>query len=741
MGVVWKAVDTNLGREVAIKFLSEGFAAEHERLNRFEREARTLASLNHPGIVTIHAVERTGDTPFLVMELVRGRSLDHLIPDAGMKANRLFQLAVPLSEAVAEAHRHGITHRDLKPGNILVTEDGRVKVLDFGLAKLVADTPPLSDEQATATALPATAVGTVLGTTAYMSPEQTEGRPLDGRSDVFSLGVVLYEMATGRRPFAGETAARLISSILRDDPASLGDRRPELPGDLDRVLRRCLEKDPERRFQTAQDVGNELQALAEEVRSGTTTSSVRPAPPVKSRRVGMTVAALVLVGIVAAILLLGPRLTRTTTTSPEDSVSGSNPAARTLSQLTFDAAPEQWPAWSPDGAALAYCSDDGGYSKLFLKDLDTGEIRQLTDGEQDDIQPAWAPDGRSLIFVRANTASGKLEPSEALTGEYEEGDVWSLDLESGSAARILADAFNPAFAPDGSRIAVETSWAGPRRIWTTDARGRNPKQITTADSEAIHHTRPSWSPDGKRIVYQHEEKTKFDIRVAETTSGDVVTVTDDLYLDLDPLWSPNGEFIYVSSYRGGGLNIWRIPVEPDGRPTGAPQQLTTGAGQDIQPSLAPDGSRLAFTVLLQNADLWGLPVDPDSGQATGDPEPLVVSTREDSRGAWSPDGRFLAFNSDRDGDMNIWIQTREDEATRPLTRGSGGDYQPDWSPEGNHIAFFSTRSGNADVWVADVETGELRQVTKHPALDTNPFFSPDGDTIAFQSDRDGRKGS
>lgn len=732
MGVVWRAVDTTLDREVAIKLLPEAFAADRERLARFEREAKMLALLNHPGIVTIHAVEHAPEGPFLVMEYVRGSSLHELIPPEGFPVERFFECAVALTEAVAAAHGQGVTHRDLKPGNVVVTDDGRLKVLDFGLAKLAAmpgSSAAGEDPDATRTGS-ATTPGVLLGTVAYMSPEQAEGRPADARSDIFSLGVMLFEMATGCRPFRGENPAQLVSSILRDPAPALDALRPDLPRPLGRVVHQCLEKDPPRRFQTALDVRNQLRALHDGQRLG-----ARP-----SRHVALGVAAAVLLTVVAAtVILFQQRALRDAAAESAAAGSVSPFVARKLSQLTFGVEPEQWPAWSPDGRHLVYAAEHDGNAKLFLKTHDGGEERQLTRGARDDIQPAWSPDGKTVAFVRASSARGKLEPANVLSGEYDGGDVWLIDVESGQETRIIEAAFDPAFSPDGARIAVDASWAGPRRIWITDGRGRNPRQVTTDTSEAVVHTRPTWSPDGTHLAFQHEEKTKLDLSVADVATGATARVTDDLYGDLDPVWSAVDGHIYFSSYRGGGWNIWRIAVEPDGRPKGPPLQLTTGAGQDIQPTLTADGRRVGFTVLSQNADLWRLPVDPDAGRVAGSPEPLVVSSREDSRGSWSPDGRAVAFNSDRDGEMNVWIQSVADRTTRPLTRGAGGDYQPRWSPDGKSIAFFSARSGNADIWVVDVATSALRQVTDHPALDTNPFFSADGKSIAFQSDRDGRK--
>jgi len=264
MGEVYRATDTKLGREVALKVLPAEMARDPQRLARFQREARVVAALNHPHIVTIFSVEEADSVNFLTMELVEGQSLDRLIPPNGLPVERIVTIAGALAGALAAAHDKGIVHRDLKPANVMVTSEGRVKVLDFGLAK-EAQGDSLADE--TMTSAGRTQPGIVMGTPAYMSPEQVAGRPLDHRTDIFSLGVVLHEMATGRRPFAGTSSAELGSAILRDTAPSVTDVRPDLPNDLARIIRRCMEKDPHRRVQTARDVTNEFRVLADATRT------------------------------------------------------------------------------------------------------------------------------------------------------------------------------------------------------------------------------------------------------------------------------------------------------------------------------------------------------------------------------------------------------------------------------------------------------------------------------------------
>jgi eukaryotic-like serine/threonine-protein kinase len=371
-----------------------------------------------------------------------------------------------------------------------------------------------------------------------------------------------------------------------------------------------------------------------------------------------------------------------------------------------------------------------------MKDLGTGDEAQLTHEHADHIQPVFSPDGGTLLYVRSK-APQKLLPIDVFQWYQEGAAIWRMDLATRRAEAIVDEAFGPDFSPDGARIAFDASWSGVRRVWTADEWGRNSQLVTADPSDVVVHMGARWSPDGTRLVFQRTEKMKQDIHVVDLRTGAQNALTDDDPRDVDAVWQSN-QAVLFSSYRGGGLNLWRVGVTADGRASGAPVQITTGAGQDVQPALARDG-RIAFVTMNQNADLWRLPVDPSTGRPTGPPEPLVATTREDSRGALSSDGRLLAFNSDRAGDMNLWLMNTEDASVRQLTRGPGGDYQARWSPDGRRLVFFSSRAGNADIWEVDVLTGALRQLTTHEGVDVNPFYSHDGGLIAFQSDRGGRK--
>lgn len=730
MGVVYEAEDVNLGRHVALKFLPASLAREPGALDRFRREARLASSLNHSGICTIYEIGEYDGQFFISMELLQGHTLASAISHKPLHSDRVLDIAIQVTDALEAAHSAGIIHRDIKPANIFLTSKGQTKILDFGLAvsrqrrtvTAGADEPTLLESDSHLTS-----PGTALGTVAYMSPEQALGELLDARSDLFSFGIVLYEMTTGVLPFKGPTSAAVFNSILNEPPVSPLKFNPSLSPKLEEIISKTLEKKRELRCQSAAELNADLKRLKRESESGSQprTAGFIP-PPRRSRWLQPWRATLAIFVILVIAYLVRAQFGRS-----ERPLS-----AIKLTQLTTAEGLHDFPSWSPDGKRFIYTKEVNGFRKVFVQPL-PGDPQQLTSGSADDIQPRWTPDGAAILFVRSNQSRGKLEPGDVF-GQYDGADIWKKDISSGKEEKFIENAFAPAFSPDGKLIALEASWAGPRRIWVVDAQGHNPQQITSDISEAVDHLEPNWSPDGKSIVFQYLERTKFSIRVVNVATHAITVVTDGRFLDLNPVWSHSGKYIYFSSYRGGGLNIWRMGVSASGQPTSPPQQLTNGPGQDVELALSRTGDRLVFSILRQNADVWRLPVSPETGQVTGNPEEVIATTREDSRGAWSPDGTQIAFNSDRAGDMNIYIHSLLDNSNRQITSGPGGDYQPQWSPDGKRLVFFSSRSGNADVWRVDLVTGSLKRLTSDPGLDVNPFFSPDGATIAFQSDRSGR---
>jgi Tol biopolymer transport system component len=678
MGEVYRARDPRLERDVAIKVLPESSSRDRNAIARLQLEARTASALNHPHILTIYDIGAIDSHPprdYIAMEFIEGTTLrERLAHSAGF--DEVGDSLIQVAEGLAKAHEANIVHRDLKPENIMITADGYAKILDFGLAKLSV----AGDDDTGAATAAASQPGGVVGTIGYMAPEQVQGLAVDARSDIFSFGCILYEAAAGRRAFTGATTLETLHHIVFDEPPPLRTNERKIAPELQRIISRCLAKDPARRYPAMRELLDDLRRF---------------------RRRGTEPAARAL-----------PRLT----------------------QLTFDRAVEQFPAISPDGTRVVFSREIGKVRNLILTSIDGGGEEPITTGPMDDIQPAWSPDGGSLLFVRARESESRIEPSDVF-GRYVGGDIWRLDLATRKATQLITDAANPSFSPDGHRIAFDASRNGPWRIWIADERGRNPEQLTTDTTDAVHHVRPRWSPDARHVVFQNLEGPKFDLRVVDVETKRMRHVTDDYTMDVNPTWSPDGEWIYFSSYRSGGINVWRVPVDSEGAPLGPMEQVTAGPGHDVDVDV---GHRVVLAILKQNADLWRLPVNPRTGESIGPPEPVVATTRENSRGAWSPDGQLIAFSSDRGGEMNLWLLSVNDGKTRPLTHGPGGDFQPNWSPDGRAIAFFSGRGGNLDVWRFDLDASEPVRLTDGVGININPFFSPDGKRIAFMSDRDGR---
>jgi serine/threonine protein kinase len=396
MGQVYKARDTRLDRIVAVKVLSTDKIADPERKQRFRQEAKAASSLNHPNIITIYDIGSENGIDYLAMEFVAGKTLDQLTPRNGMRIGDLLGYAAQAADALAKAHQAGIVHRDLKPSNVMVSSEGLVKVLDFGLAKLTQ--PATGEDAETKTMAALTSDGTIVGTTYYMSPEQAEAKPLDGRSDVFSFGTMLYEMATGQRPFHGGSQVAVLSAILREEPKAIGELRPDVPAELTRVITRCLRKDPARRFQHMDDLKVALDELKEESDSGKLSASsvgaaVAPATPSGKKRIWIAAGAALLL----AVAIAGWRFNRGAPSAPD--------APFQPVPLTSYRGNENYPSFSPDGNQVAFSwdSEKEGLPDIYVKLIGPGAPLRLTSSPEDSYSPKWSPDGRSIAFLRGNS--------------------------------------------------------------------------------------------------------------------------------------------------------------------------------------------------------------------------------------------------------------------------------------------------------------------------------------------------
>ena len=704
MGDVYLAEDTKLDRRVALKVLPPEVASSGERRARFEREAKAVAALNHPNIVTVHSVEESDGVHFITMELVKGKSVAELLPKKGFSLDRFFEIATPLADAVAAAHDRGIVHRDLKPSNLMWTDDHRVKVLDFGLAKIAGGGAGIASELPTEAK---TGEGVVVGTVSYMSPEQAEGKTVDHRTDIFSLGIILYELATGERPFCGESTASVLSAILKDTPVPVTELKPELPTELSKIVRRCLVKDVEHRYQSAKDVRNELEELKRDMDSG---SLVSPVPPREARRARSLVAVL---GLALVALEFGawffsrPRARRV-------------PRLGNPVQLTSAIGVEDHPTWSPDGRMIAYESRQTGNWDIWVTQIGEGQpVNRTVDFAGLDRFPSWSPDGSTIAFV----------------SEREGGCCFVMPAIGGDARRAKATNWLegvPQWSPDGRELACIVDENGTFSLDIVDVRIQESRRLPL--SSFAYEL--SWSPNGRFFAYSTGEELfdTSDVRVLRVADGHSYGVTDGRTRDRSPSWSADSRKLYFVSNRGGNRDLWQQSLTADGEPQGVPQPITVGIDMRSA-AFSPDGTQLAYSRGRQVANVWRVPIFSDRPATWKDATQLTFDQATVEFMDESPDGKWLAVNSDPRGNHDLWILPVEGGEMRQLTFDPTGEWRPSWSPDGKQIAFFAYRSGNRDIWVMPAEGGPWYQITRDEVDENNERWSPDGRNIVFQKNQ------
>jgi Tol biopolymer transport system component/predicted Ser/Thr protein kinase len=717
MGVVYRAEDSKLKRSVALKVLPPEKVADPERKRRFVQEARAASALNHPNIVTVHDIDQADGVDFITMEYVEGKTLDGLIGRKGLKLNEALKYAIQIADALAKAHSAGIIHRDLKPGNVMVTADGRVKVLDFGLAKLTE--AAAGPEDSTRTEQQSTELGVIVGTAAYMSPEQAEGKRVDARSDIFSFGSLLYEMLTGRRAFRRETVALTLAAILHMEPPPLD---PAIPRDVERVVTRCLRKDLARRFQNMGDVRVELEELKEESESGALEGA---AAVERKRRRWWPWAA----GAAAMLLSVGLVWWLREGAPPEDLrpvplISTGNSCC---------------PSFSPDGSKVAFgwTGEQNAKWEIYLKQIGApGNPIKLTTSPAvtfGAVDAEWSPDDRWIAYRRNRTDGADLVVIPPL----------------GGPERRLADlsgtADVTAWTPDGKWLAFpqkdspisSSLWAiaidtGERRRLTTFTTRAGGGEVTLGDS------RPSFSPDGRSLAFCRQVyDSVYELYVQPLTrdlrpAGEAKLVTDHGYgyVDGNAIWTPDGRELVYSA--GPPQFLWRVAAS--GRET--PRRLSYPAAA-LQPAIARTLPRLAYPWQVINTNLWRLDVH------TGERKPLISTNPSvydrNIHPQYSPDGHKIAFDSDRTGDREVWTCDADGSNCQQLTNFGGPiGGTPRWSPDSRWIALDSRASGNPEIYVMAADGGAPRRMTSSPNNNVIPSWSHDGRWIYFASDRSGR---
>ena len=720
MGEVYRARDPRLGREVAIKVLPEDSTADPERLRRFELEARAVGALSHPNLLAVFDTGRHAGAPFVVFELLEGETLRARLGGKALPPANALDYAVQIARGLAAAHEKGVVHRDLKPENLFVARDGRVKILDFGLAKLRPPLDPGDVDAETRTAAVNTEAHTILGTVGYMSPEQVRRSPADHRSDIFSFGGVLYEMLAGRRPFQGGTEAETMTAILNQDPPPI-EANGKVPVALERIMRHCVEKRPEDRFQSVRDLVFGLEAIAQ---AGTTGTPGWPPRRVRRMRLAV-VAGLVVLGLLAVGGVVRNWLAHGIWSSRR-------PAPLSVIPLTSLSGSEFDPALSPDGSQLAFTWDRDGDERLdiYVQLVGAGTPLRLTTDPAQDRSPAWSPDGRHIAFLRSVTGGGYAIFTVPALG----GPERKLQATSCGPWRCRLD-----WSPDGKFLAFPDRTSGDRigifllSVETLERRG-----LTAPPEEHQADVVPAFSPDGRWVAFTRVgTTTKPNLYMVPVAGGEPRRVSLGEVWTRGELtaqaWTPDGDNIVVSwspVLGSTSASLWRVPVSG-----GVPQEIAVGGDNAGQPSISRQGNRLAFKQAHFDTDTWeiGMTGSPPKGQP---PRKVISSSHRDDGPQLSPDGSKIAFESERTGSAEVWICDRDGTNDVQLTR-FGNSGTPRWSPDGRSIAFDSDPEGQTDIYVLEVAGGVPRRLTSEASLDVVPSWSGDGAWIYFASNRTG----
>ena len=755
MGEVYRARDTRLDRSVALKVLPSHRSSSPEARQRFEREARTISRLAHPHICALYDVGCQGETDFLVMELIEGETLLDRLKNGPLPLDQTLRRGVEIADALDKAHRQGVVHRDLKPGNIMLTKSG-VKLVDFGLAKAIA--PLVSGDDASegetaAAPRDLTQEGTLIGTLPYMAPEQIEGKAVDTRTDVFALGAVLYEMATGQRPFAGTSPAALASAILAGEPKAMPSLQPAIPHALDRLVRTCLAKDPEGRWQAARDVGLQLAAIAEGGPLAPPAVAARPGLPGRGRLIPWAVAALAVAVALAAL----PR--------------SREPPPASLRTVRFSVPPppgctfldtvESVPlALSPDGSLLAFVARDAnGVTRLWLRPLSAMEARPL-EGTEGALSSLWSPDGRSLAFF----AGGKLKrldlpggpalplcdvrPGVGFHGTWgRDGQILFASAEGEAIYRVSTAGGVPVVAvkADPSQGDARINWPtflpdGQRFLYLARLRDGGGQLMLGQSGKQSRPVLPVVSGvqyvDPGYLVFVREGTLlgqRFDVASGRVT-GEPFSIAEPVRYFLSSAWaaftaSPNGVLAYESSIDRSRL-AW---IDRSGREIGS----VGVSASNNRVRISPDGRRVLFDrgqPGVGSLDLWM--VDLGRGTETR----LTSDLQTEVAGAWAPDGGSVVFSAARGGPPHLFRKDLATGAEEELLPAGPLQFVQDVSPDGKTVVFQQrTGRGDVDIFALPLAGGPTASpVLQSPFDEWDASLSPDGRLLAFVSNESGR---
>jgi eukaryotic-like serine/threonine-protein kinase len=703
MGEVYRATDTRLDRPVVIKIIRAHLSSEPDSRERFEREARAISALNHPNICHLYDVGTWDGNSYLVLECLEGETLADRLRKGALPFAQTLRYGTELADALDTAHRRGIVHRDLKPGNIFLTSHGECKILDFGLAKLEEETFPEMTTVLGSTAL--TSPGSTVGTLAYMSPEQARGEPLDARTDLFSFGAVLYEMATGKMAFRGKTSAMICKAILDETPSPLSQANPELPQRLDEIVSKALEKDRELRYQSAAEIRSDLQRLKRDSESGKSVSRAAAATP-RPRRLWkiVTVAAAVVLTAVFGVVMLFRSGGR------------AKPDNMKWEQLTFFTDSAVYPALSPDGRMLAFIRGNDSFfgpGQIYVKLLPSGDAVQLTHDSTLKLSPIFSPDGSRIAY-------GTVDP----------WDVWEVPVLGGQPHRLLANASSLTWIDEGKRLLFSEIKQGLHMalVSTDSARGQSRDvYVPPGDRSMVHHS--YLSPDGRwvLVVMMNNQGELIPCRIVRFEgSAEPRVVGPPDAICISGAWSLDGKWVYVSANSGGKFHIWRQKF-----PYGQPEQITSGPTEELGIAMAPDGKSLLTSVGVSDSTVW-------VHDAKGDRQ--LSSEGSAGGSSFSRDGSKLYYlmQSGQSSDLELWfteLASGRNERVLPgyrvQSRFTAGDYAI--SPDEHRVAFsMKDQRGTSHLWVAPLNHRSSPQQLASPTSEDSPFFLPDGD-LAFRA--------
>ena len=729
MGVVYKAEDTKLGRTVALKFLAAHLLQDEESRARFIREAKAAAALDHPNICTVHEIDEADGHTFIAMAFVEGETLQEKIEAGPLKIDESLDIAIDVARGLAAAHFKGVVHRDIKSANVMIAAAGpgadpQAKLLDFGLARLAA-------------AASLTKEGTTLGTTAYMSPEQAQGAEVDQRSDIWSLGVVLYEMVSGRLPFQGEYEQGILYGVLHDQPEPLTALRTGVPKELERIASKCLAKEPGSRYQHVDELLVDLRELQKERQSGESRlrGGAAPGSSVDDKPASRTAW---YAGAFAAAAVLGAAGAAWFGVFEPPSQPPQEPMQAV--PLTTYPGSEAQPSFSPDGAQVAFSWDGESQDNfdIYVKEIDSGTSVRLTSSPASEHSPTWSLDGRQIAFLRGDSLGGGRSVAAAVLLIPAIGGPERKIAEIGPLSPFLPAGYH-AWLPDSSGLVVAdaSSTDEPSALFMISNETGEKRRLTSPPTGSLGDTGPALSPDGRTLAFVRTSRIYFsDLYLLElsedfTPRGEPRRLTSESRGIWSPVWTPDGGEIIFGSRSG----LWKISVLGPG----VPARLTAAGQWAFSLDVSRQGNRLAYQRALWDNNFRRMQ-RPDLQSSPGPPTRFLSSTRRETFPKYSADGERIVFESERTGVNGIWVSDA-DGSNPKLLHSKEGTWSgvPSWSPDSQRVAFNWNPEEQFDIYVISASGGKPLQLTTDKADDQWPSWSRDGQSVYFASRRSGRQ--